>query len=218
MVSRSRFFLFALAFALPVISLGCNQGRTHMTEQQEKPMHRDRKIETASVPLLRKIDADAYGKSIEIDFEVPPQADDAEPPVFIGLRIAAANSSASADAVDRLLDGGVGAVVRLYRLGGAAPEPVVLRRSQWTDRSEVQTVTIGEDGQVPAPFATNADVVSLRAAGLLMPDLDYRELEFAFTRDTPPGDYRAIIEFRDPGHILLREQAELLIAYTAKSR
>ncbi len=218
MVSGNSLILGACAFVSSIVSIGCNQGQIHMTQQQQTAAPRERADARAIVPLVRKLDPEGLERAIEIDFEVLPQTGDPEPPVFVGLRMGTADPTTTAEAVDRLWDAGVSANVRVYRLGGPVPEAVALSRSQWTGRSEVQTVAIGEDGRVPELFATTADVMSMREAGLLMPEVDYKELEFVFIRDTPPGRYRAVVELNDPRRVLLAEKAELLIAYTAKSR
>lgn len=189
-----------------------------MTQMQDTAAHREQSDTRAKFPLVRKLDLEGLDRAIELDFDVPPQADDPEPPVFIGLRVGAADPTAAAEVADRLQDAGISAKVRLYRLVEAAPEAVSLSRSEWMGRSEVQTVAVGNDGQVPGLFSTSADFASMREAGLLAPDADYKELEFVFVRDTLPGRYRAVVELNDPRRILLAEKAELLIAYTAKSR
>lgn len=218
MLSGNGLILGVCAFVLSIIPTGCNQGSIHMTEQKAMASP-DRQVDRRTiVPLVRAIDAEGLKAPIEFDFDVLPQADDAEPPVFIGLRVAAADPAAAAESADRLRDAGVNADLRLYRLGGDAPEPVALARSRWTSRSEVQTVPVGDDGQVPELFATTADIASMREAGLLAPDTEYKELELAFLRDTPPGRYRATIVLHDPRGALQAEKAELLIAHTAKSR
>lgn len=218
MVSGNGFILGACAFVISVVSMGCNQGQMRMTQQEDTATPRERADGRAIVPLVRKLDADGLDRAIELDFEVLPQAGDPEPPVFIGLRVGAADPTAAAEAADRLRDAGISAKVRLYRLGGAVPEAIALSRSQWTGRSEVQTVAVGDDGRVPGPLGTTADFASMREAGLLLSEVHYKELEFVFIRDTPPGRYRAVVELNDTSRVLLGEKAELLIAYTAKSK
>lgn len=218
MLSGNSLILGVCAFVFSIIPMGCNQGSVHMTEQEEMAAPDEQVDRRTMVPLVRKLDAEGLGQVVELDFDVRPQAGDPEPPVFIGLRVSAADSTAAAEATDRLRDAGISAKVRLYRLDGSAPESVALSRSRWTDRSEVQTVGVGDDGQVPELFATTADVASLREAGLLASDTEYKELELVFIRDTPPGRYRVTIALNDPRRVLPAEKAELLIAYTAKSR
>jgi hypothetical protein len=218
MFPRNGFILGVCALAFSVVSTGCNQGQMRMTKHEDTTAPHGRADTRATFPLVRKLDQEGLDRSIELDFDVPPQATDSEPPVFIGLRVSAADPTAAAEVADRLRDAGVRAKVRLYRLGGAAPEAVAISRSQWTGRSEVQTVAVGADGLVPELFGTTADFASMHEAGLLRPDVSYKELELVFIRDTPPGRYRAVVELNDPRQILLAEKAELLIAYTAKSR
>ncbi len=218
MLSSNGLIAGVCAFVFSIIPTGCNQGSIHMTEQKEAASPDHQVGSRTLVPLVRSLDAEGLGTTIEFDFDVQPQADDPEPPVFIGLRVAAADPAAAAESADRLRDASIDASVRLYRLGGDAPETVVLNRSRWTGRSEVQTVALGDDGHVPELFATTADVTSMRKAGLLAPATEYKELEFAFIRDTPPGRYRVVIALNDPRRTLQAEKAELLIAHTAKSR
>lgn len=188
-----------------------------MTQHQQTAAPTGQASSDSSIPLVRALDQGSLDRPIELEFEVSAMAVDAEPPVFIGLRVGAADPTAAAEAGDRLRDAGVGALVRLYRLGGATPEPVALYRSQWVDRSEVQTVAVGADGRVPGLFATDADFASMREAGLLPAQVEFKEFEFVFIRDTPPGRYRLVLELNDTRRALLAEKAELLIAYTAKS-
>ena len=189
-----------------------------MAQQDNTAAHHEQRDTRATFPLVRELDAEAPDRTIEIDFELPPQVSDPEPPIFIGVRLGGADPAAVAAAADRLQDADIRAQVRLYRLGGAAPVAVALSRSQWVDRSEVQTVPVGDDGHVPGLFATSADVASMREAGLLPQDVAYKELKFVFIRDTPPGRYRAVIRLDDPRRALRAENAELLIAYTARSK
>lgn len=218
MFPRNGLILGVCALTFSTFSMGCNQGQMRMTQHEDMATPRERADTRAAFPLVRQLDQEGLSRPIELDFDVPPQTSDPEPPVFIGVRVGAADQTAAAEAADRLLDAGISARVRLYRLGGAVPEAIALSRSQWTGRSDVQTVAVGDDGQVPGPFGTTADFVSMREAGLLLPDVNYQELEFVFIRDTPSGRYRAVVELRDPSGTLLAEKAELLIAYTAKSR
>lgn len=218
MLSGNGLILGACAFFSSVASMGCNQGQIHMTHQQDTVSIREPADARAIVPLSRTLNAESLERPIEIDFEVLPQSDDPEPPVFVGLRVSTPDPTATAEAVDRLWDAGIGASVHVYRLGGSALEPVALSRSQWAGRSEVRTVAVGSDGQVPGLFATSADAASMREAGLIAPEMDYKEVELVFVRDMPPGRYRAVIALSDSRQALLREKAELLIAYTAKSK
>lgn len=189
-----------------------------MTQQQDTAAHREQSDTRETLPLVRRLHPEGLDRAIELDFDVLPQASDPEPPVFIGLRVGAVDPTAAAAAADRLRGAGISAKVRLYRLGGAGPEAVALSRSEWVGRSEVQTVAVGNDGQVPELFGTTADFVSMRNAGLLLSNLAYKELELAFIRDMPPGRYRAVVELNDPRRVMLEVKAEFLIAYIAKSR
>lgn len=200
------------------VSTGCHQGQTQMTQQEGTAEFLEQGAIRSAVPLIRAVDSQMLDRPIEFEFDVPAQASDTESPIFIGLRVGAANPGAVAEAADRLLDAGITARVHLFRLGAGAPEAVALGRSEWVDRSEVQTVAVAADGGVPGLFATDADFASMREAGLLPAQVDYREFEFAFIRDTPPGRYRVVLELKDPGQVLLAEKAELLIAYSAKSK
>lgn len=189
-----------------------------MTQHHGTVAPGERAMSDSSIPLVRALDQGSLDRPVELEFEVSAQAGDAEPPVFIGLRVGAADPTAAAVAGDRLRDAGVAARVRLYRLGGAAPEAVALHRSQWVGRSEVENLSVGEDGRVPGLFATDADFASMRDAGLLPAQVEFKEFEFVFIRDTPPGRYRLVLALDDPRRALLGEKAELLIAYTAKSK
>lgn len=170
------------------------------------------------MPLVRQLGSQLLSDAITFDFGVPSQADDPEPPIFIGLRVAAADGEAAADKFDRLRDAGVTAQLHLYRLTAGGEQPVVLQRSEEVGRTDYQIVALDRDGHVPALSAADADVLTMEAAGLIAPNATYRELELAFVRDTPPGRYRLSVRFE--GNVAALEEAgsELLVAFTRKAK
>ncbi|MBO9874468.1 hypothetical protein J7370_13765 [Xanthomonas sp. D-93] len=171
-----------------------------------------------TVPLVRPLSPQVLSDVITLDFAVSAQADDPEPPIFIGMRVTARDAEAALSQVERLRDAGVTAQVHLYRLTAAGEEPVVLQRSELVGRTEYQSVALDRDGHVPGLLKANADEPTMRVAGLIAPGAAYREMDLAFVRDTQPGQYRVTVRFE--GNVRSLEQAnpELLVAFTAKAK
>ncbi len=169
------------------------------------------------VPLVRRLDPNETG-TIEIEFDVPAQVDDDTPPVFIGVRVTGSDPTEAGDVSDRLQRADVSAKLHLYRIQESGSVAVVLQRSQWTIRGEVEQVTLGNDGLAPELSAFNADFTTMQAAGLLSPGVTYRELAFAYISALPSGRYRAVIRFGQNRQHLFDTKAELLIAYTHKGK
>lgn len=205
-----------IAAALPLVA-GCQANSIQapaLTSAQNSKKEHDMRT---TVPLVRQLGQQDVARPIELEFEVPRQADDPEPPVFLGLRVAAADRAVAAAQIDQLRDAGVTAEVHLYRLRGTSAEPVTLQRSELVGRTDFQAVALDASGHVQEFFKANSDFKTMQAAGLIAPDVEYRELEMAFLRDTPPGRYRASIRFGGNLRALSETHPELLIAFTAKA-
>jgi hypothetical protein len=170
-----------------------------------------------AVPLVRRLDPSETGP-LELDFDVPAQADDDTPPLFIGVRVAGDDPTAVADLADGLSRADVSAEVHLYRLQDSSQIAVALERVQWLEPTEVEFVTLAPDGAVPGLSAADADFSSMRAAGLISQDRVYRELKFAGASNVPTGRYRAVIRLGPNRKALFNANAELLIAYTHKGK
>lgn len=170
-----------------------------------------------AVPLVRRLDPNETG-AIELDFDVPAQADDDTPPLFIGVRVTGSDPTAVSDVADGLRRTDVSAEVHLYRLQDSGPVAVTLESSRRVERGEEEPITLAADGLVPGLFALDADFSTMQAAGLLSAGAVYRELAFAYIPSLPSGRYRASIRFVQNREALLAAKAELLIAYTAKGK
>lgn len=170
-----------------------------------------------AVPLVRRLDPNETG-TLELDFDVPAQADDDTPPLFIGVRVTGNDPTAVADVADGLRRAEVSAEVHLYRLQESGPVAVGLERVQWIDRSQAESVALSADGLAPELSAADADVSSMRAAGLLSAGAVYKELAFADVSSVPSGRYRVAIRFGQNRQKLSDTNAELLIAYTRKGK
>ena len=168
-----------------------------------------------AVPLVRRLDPETG--TIELEFDVPAQADDDTPPIFIGVRVTGSDPTEVANISSQLERAGVSANLHLYRIQKQSPVEVVLQRSQWVG-DEVESVTLDNDGLAPELSAFNADFATMEAAGLLSSGAVYRELVFAYMPSLPFGRYRAVIRFGQNKQVLLDTKAELLIAYTHKGK
>jgi hypothetical protein len=208
--------LVVIAVALH-LGAGCQAESAHApapTNSHNASKERDMRT---TVPLVRQLGEQDIAEPIELEFDVPSQANDPDPPIFVGLRLTATDPAVAAARTDQLRDAGVTAEVHLYRLSGTSVDPVTLQRSELVGRSEFQVVALDADGKVPGFLKTDSDFRTMQAAGLIAPNAEYRELEMAFLRDTPPGRYRVVIRFGGNVQALSEAHPELLIAFTAKS-
>lgn len=212
---RTRVRLAFIALAMLVVT-GCHR-QSQQTQQASDPIAKEQNDMRNPVPLVRRLDPNETGP-IELEFDVPAQPDDDAPPVFIGVRVTGDDSTAVFDAADRLRRADVSAEMHLYRVQESGPVEVGLQRSQRVGRGEEAPVALSADGLAPQLFAFNADFSTMQAAGLLSEGVVYRELAFAYTPSIPAGRYRVAIRFGQNREALRAEEAELLVAYTAKGK
>ena len=170
-----------------------------------------------AVPLVRRLDPNETG-TIELEFDVPAQADDAAPPVFIGVRLKGADPTAVADAADGLRRANISAEIHLYRIQESGTTTIRLERSQRIGYGQIEPRALSEDGLVPGLSAIDADFSTMQQAGLLAEGTVYQELDFAYTPNLPAGRYRTAIRFVQNREALFASDAELLVAYTAKGK
>jgi hypothetical protein len=205
-----------------------------------KPTAKEPSDMRTAVPLVRRLDPNETG-AIELEFDVPAWADNPAPPLFIGLRLTNVDpaaltngdSTAVADAADRLRRADISAEVHLYRVQESGQTAVALQRSQWKTGfgpgEAVVTVAVAADGLVPGLTPADADVGTMEAAGLLPRGSTYREfakhkeLEFAYVPSLPSGRYRATVRFVRNREELFKENAEqirseLIIAYPRQGK
>ncbi|WNH44547.1 MULTISPECIES: hypothetical protein [Xanthomonas] len=211
--------LISILFIAATLQLtGCQADSAQRPSPDRVPHAKEGSVMRTTVPLVRPLSPQVLSDVITLDFAVSAQADDPEPPIFIGMRVTARDAEAALSQVERLRDAGVTAQVHLYRLTAAGEEPVVLQRSELVGRTEYQSVALDRDGHVPGLLKANADEPTMRVAGLIAPGAAYREMDLAFVRDTQPGQYRVTVRFE--GNVRSLEQAnpELLVAFTAKAK
>lgn len=169
------------------------------------------------IPLVRRLAPTDTGP-IELEFDVPALPDVASPPMFIGVRVAGHDPTASAEVADRLVDAGVSARLHLFRLEPSGPVAITLLRSDMAPGSGTDPIALPPDGQVPGLMRVDADYPTMQGAGLLERGLDYRDLAFAFVPALPPGRYRLELSFVQHRDALVAEKAEVLVAYTARGK
>lgn len=138
-----------------------------------------------TVPLTRSL-LSHDGENMVLEFDVPAQPEDANPPIFIGVLLTGNDMGTVADAADRLVRADIIAVVHLERIEQAGAVPVELQRSQRVGREQELPVAIAADGIAKGLFALNADVATMARAGLPRPARSPRSLAFAYST-SPPG-------------------------------
>ena len=204
-----------MALALCAMT-GCPQ-RPPPQQASEPIANKEPSDMRTAVPLVRRLDPNETG-TLELDFDVPAQADDDTPPLFIGVWVTGNDPTAVSDVADGLRRAEVSAEVHLYRLQDSGPVAVALESSRRVGRGEEEPITLAADGLVPGLIAIDADFSSMQAAGLLAAGAVYQELAFAYVSNLPAGRYRASIRLVQNREALLAAKSELLIAYTAKGK
>ena len=169
------------------------------------------------VPLVRDLAPHDVGP-IELEFDLPAQADDAEPPIFIGVLLTGRDSTAVADAGHRLVRADVGAVVQLERVQSSGSAKVRLERSQRVGRDQEVPVALAADGVAPGLFAFDADPMAMQEAGLSSAETVSKEFAFAYSPSLPAGRYRLSLRIDRHREALIDANAQLLIAYTRKAK
>lgn len=204
---------------LPLLALmiGLIAGCGGPSQPASKPIAEERSEMRTVVPLVRDLASHDAGP-IEVEFDLPAQADDAEPPIFIGVRLTGRDSTAVADAGDRLVRAGVGAVLQLERVQPSGSAKVGLERSQRVDREQEAPVALAADGVAPSLFAFDADPMAMQEAGLSSAETVSKEFAFAYSPSLPAGRYRLSLRIDRNREALIDASAQLLIAYTRKAK
>lgn len=208
-----RIALMAIAM---VMLAGCHEQPQPPTPAGESTTKEPTDMRTI-IPLVRRL-APTDAGPIKLEFDVPALPDDYTPPIFIGVRVAGPDPTASAAVADRLVDAEVSARLHLFRLGSSGPVPVTLLRSDTTPGSGTEPLGLPPDGQVSGLMRFDADYTTMQGAGLLEQNVDYRDLAFTFVRELPAGRYRLELQFTAHRQALTEANAELLVAYTAKGK
>jgi hypothetical protein len=170
-----------------------------------------------TVPLVRSLAPDDDGP-MELEFDVPAQADDAEPPIFIGVRFTASDPDALADVADRLISSNILAFVHLERMQKIGSTSVPLEISRRIGWGQVAPAALGADGIAPGLFALDADVTTMQDAGLSSAATVSRELAFAYNSSLKAGHYRLKLRIEKNRDALVKANAQILIAYPHKGK
>ncbi|CTP92012.1 hypothetical protein XTPLMG728_3093 [Xanthomonas translucens pv. poae] len=211
-IAQDRVRLPLLALVIGVIS-ACG-GPSHPAST---PIAKEKSEMRTVVPLVRDL-APHDARPIEVEFDLPAQADDAEPPIFIGVRLTGRDSTAVAEAGDRLERADVGAVVQLEWVESSGSAKVGLERSQRVGRDQEVPVALAADGVAPGLFAFDADPMALQEAGLSSAETVSKEFAFAYSPSLPAGRYRLSLRIDRNREALIDANAQLLIAYTWKAK
>lgn len=211
-IAKDRVRLPLLALLIGLIA-GCNGP----SQPASKPIAKERSEMRTVVPLVRDLAPHDAGP-IEVEFDLPAQADDAEPPIFIGVRLTGHDATAVADAADRLARADVVAVVQLERVQTSGLAKVKLERSQRVGRDQEAPVALAADGVAAGLFAFDADVMTMQEAGLSSDESVSEELAFAYNPSLPAGRYRLSLRIDRNREALIDANAQLLIAYTRKAK
>ncbi|MBB5863040.1 hypothetical protein [Xanthomonas sp. 3058] len=181
------------------------------------PIAKEQSDMRTAVPLTRSLPPND-GEEMVLEFDVPAQPDDANPPIFIGIQLIGSDTGAVADAADSLVRAEIVAVVHLERIQQAGSATVELQRSQRVGREQEVPVTIAADGIAKGLFALNADVATMASAGLAPTGRASEELAFAYSASLQAGRYRLRLRIDQNRQALLDANAQLLIAYTHKAK
>jgi hypothetical protein len=211
-IAKDRVRLPLLALVIGLIA-GCGGP----SQPASKPIAKERSDMRTVVPLVRDLAPHDVGP-IELEFDVPAQAGDADPPIFIGVRLTGRDPRAVADAGDRLVRADVGAVVQLERVQSSGYAKVGLERSQRVGREQEVPVALAADGVAPSLFAFDADPMAMQDAGLSSEETVSKELAFAYSPSLPAGRYRLSLRIDRHREALIDANAQLLIAYTWKAK
>lgn len=202
---------------LMALALCTMTGCQPQPQQVSEPTAKEPSDMRTTVPLVRHFDPSGT-EAIELDFDVAAQVNDPAPPVFIGIRIKGKDSDDAWSAYRRLRAADISAEVHLYRLQESRQVAVALERVQDKSRSEVEFITLAPDGLVPGLTPADADVSTMKAAGLVAPGVEYLELKFAGAANVPAGRYKAVVRLGQNSQMLFDTNSELLIAYSHKGK
>lgn len=197
------------------LSAGCNMQsstattNTHIAKEQAD-------MRTA-IPLVRSL-AQFEDGEVELEFDVPAQSDDANPPVFIGILLTGSDPGAVADIADRLKRADIAAVVRLEHVQPGGSTKVLLECAQRVGRGEEESVALAADGLSPRLFAMDADFATMEQAGLASLEMPSEELAFAYSTSLQAGRYRLKLHITRNAEELAKTNAQLLIAYIHKGK
>ncbi|WP_184623782.1 hypothetical protein [Xanthomonas sp. 3058] len=170
-----------------------------------------------AIPLVRSL-AQFEDGEVELEFDVPAQSDDANPPVFIGILLTGSDPGAVADIADRLKRADIAAVVRLEHVQPGGSTKVLLECAQRVGRGEEESVALAADGLSPRLFAMDADFATMEQAGLASLEMPSEELAFAYSTSLQAGRYRLKLHITRNAEELAKTNAQLLIAYIHKGK
>ncbi|WP_349984710.1 hypothetical protein ABRP17_010440 [Stenotrophomonas sp. WHRI 8082] len=167
------------------------------------------------VPLTRTVSLDKSGVIVDLDFDLPPPGPNADPTLVVGIRIEEQKAKAMLARSGLLVQGGLPAKIKLQRLDGTQANNVELTR---IGNDLKERISLGTDGLTPGVRQESVNGAMLRDAGLIEQGIIYTVLSFGFTVDPPPGRYHLRVELLEERPQLKNQQADLIIAYSGKSK
>jgi len=207
-----QFSATAVAFA---VLLGC---RDRASAPDVAPVHVLTEAEANArtvVPLTRTVSLDKPGVIADLDFDLPPPGPDADPTLVVGIRIEEQTAKAMLARSGLLVQDGLPAKIKLQRLDGAQANDVELTR---IGNDLKERISLGTDGLTPGVRQESVNGAMLRDAGLIEQGIIYTVFSFGFTVDPPPGRYHLRVELLEGRPHLKDQQADLIVAYSGKSK
>ena len=167
------------------------------------------------VPLTRPVALDKPGVIADLEFDLPPPGEYADSTLVVGIRIEEQKAKAMLARSGMLVQSGLPAKVKLQRLDGAQTTDIALTR---IGNELKERISLGTDGLTPGVRQESVNGAMLRDAGLIEQGIIYTVLSFGFTVDPPPGRYHLSVELLEERPQLKDQQADLIIAYSGKSK
>ena len=167
------------------------------------------------VPLVRPLDLDKAGQTVDLQFELPPPGPNAAPTLMIGFRTESPDAEDGIALTRQLLQADLPAKVRLLRVTEGSIATVPLSRptgepGEW--------IALPPDGAVPGVTVTSVDTSLLEEAGLLDSTDVQNYFKFAAANQIEPGHYRLTIELMGDHPQFKGQKAELLVAYFKRGK
>jgi len=179
------------------------------------PLDASQAAARTQVPLTRPVALDKPGVIADLEFDLPPPGPYADSTLIVGIRIEEQKAKAMLARSRMLVQGGLPAKVKLQRLDGTQAADIALTRIG-DDLKE--RISLDADGLTPGVRQESVNGAMLRDAGLIEQGVIYTVFSFGFTVDPPPGRYHLRVELLEERTQLKDQQADLIIAYSGKSK
>lgn len=170
------------------------------------------------VPLVRAMPTTPMDVPLTMEFDVDAPSKNSAPTLMIGIRVNRTDDIAALEALVDVQASGFQGKVSMWRLGLGGWTDVPLYRLESIIGEPARTIPIPADGRVTNAWLDDADVLSLRNAGLERPGDNYAQLAFAWARNPVPGRYRVEVQLHSPMPQLEPHPPELLIAYLRRPK